>query len=547
MSGEADPGSVTLEGKVISGKYHLVKQIGAGGMGAVYEAKHTAVERTVAVKFLKADLADNEEALTRFDREAKAAGRIDHDNICEVFDYGVDEGSPYIVMPLLRGQPLDRVIDQEAPMPIERSCDIALQTLSALAAAHEIGLVHRDLKPENIFLTTIGDRDDFVKVLDFGISKTLSVPGQTSNASTLTSQGTILGTPYYMAPEQARAKAIDGRIDIYAMGVILYEMVTGERPIKGQDIHDILANIFFTPITPPSNLREDLPPELDALIQKAMSRDPDDRFQNAQEMRLEIASIVGRVSSPSLQVAVNRGGRPKSSSGRLSESIVTPDPAVNTMHSRDIKKQGRMRLLLGGAIFVVVIALAATVGLALMSEEGGEEPDSTSAAASVVPAPESPAVAAAGAPPESNTVESEAPAAPPPEAPPVSPEEGTIAAEETTEGAAAGEPANTGEPSEASDEPETVTITLEGLPEGASIRADGEEVEGPSFEVPRSEDSIRLVVRSDGYRSWQENISVHQPSTIQVRMQPRSRGRARPASGRPRPTKAPLSTFGAMP
>ena len=567
-----------LQGAVVAGKYKLQRQIGAGGMGAVYEAKHTGTERIVAVKFLKADLAGDEEALIRFEREAKAAGRIDHDNICEVYDYGVDEGSPYIAMPLLKGRPLDWVITQASPMPIQRACDIASQTLSALGAAHGVGLVHRDLKPENIFLTTVGDRQDFVKVLDFGISKALSTPGKTSKEQTLTSQGTILGTPFYMAPEQARGKKVDGRIDIYAMGVILYEMFTGQRPIKGTDIHDILANIFFTPIPTPRSLRPDLPEELQLIVLKSMARDVGERYQTAEEMRADIVAVSGRPSRPSaatpatlnaVAVApgqdistkpetprgkVNETGRDGLFPNTLIESVATPDPVVNTMYP--IRERSRGKTTMIAATLAVLLVLGGIGSWYFMirepsSEESGPpavtanevRADAGSAAGEPVAsarteiaASEGPTTAAArGGSAESDT-EPAVPAEP--NAPTAEDELGVAEDMPTAEVVAA---------------PDTVRITLEGLPEDASVSADGEAVEGPTFDLARSGDSVRLVVRADGYRSWQQTVSAEEPATIRVRMQRRDRDRRedsprrQPNLGEPRPARSPVTSFGAMP
>ena len=220
------------EGSLLGGKYRIVRQIGSGGMGRVFEAIHEQTERTVAVKVLSAEAAQQPDTLVRFDREARAAGRIGHDNICEVVDVGFAEGNvPFLVMPLLRGQSLATVIRQAGQLPLKRCVDITAQILSALAAAHAAGVVHRDLKPDNVFLVLMGDRDDFVKVLDFGISKMI---GEHRPDATLTQTGTILGTPFYMSPEQARGfKNLDVRVDVYAMGAILYQMFTGKPPFEG--------------------------------------------------------------------------------------------------------------------------------------------------------------------------------------------------------------------------------------------------------------------------------------------------------------------------
>jgi len=260
----------------------------------VYEAVHLGVDRKVAVKYLRGEFASDPDARKRFEREAKAAGRIGHDNICEALDFGVDEsGKQYFVMPLLRGCSLARAIGESAPFPVERSADIAAQALSALAAAHRQGVIHRDLKPDNIFLTTVAGRADFVKVLDFGISKVVASPGATRVPEALTTVGTILGTPYYMSPEQARgAEDLDARVDIYAMGVILYEMLTAELPITGTSVNDVLWKIWNEPVAPPSTHRPTLHPAVEQVVLRAMARDRNERFENAEEMRQALAAAL---------------------------------------------------------------------------------------------------------------------------------------------------------------------------------------------------------------------------------------------------------------
>jgi serine/threonine-protein kinase len=274
-------------GAVLDGTYRLVRLLGQGGMGTIYEAVHLGVERPVAIKFLNRDLAATPEARQRFEREAKAAGRIGHDNICEALDFGVDEaGFQFYVMPLLRGRSLALELRLTGPLPAARAFDIAGQALSALAAAHAAGLVHRDLKPGNIFLTTLGDRDDFVKVLDFGISKAIEGRLFDDDPETLTRSGAVLGTPHYMAPEQARGdKDLDGRVDLYALGVILYEMLTGRRPFVGQSHGEIFWKVWNEPVVPPRQIRPDLPPALQDIVLRAMARDRALRFPSTEAMR----------------------------------------------------------------------------------------------------------------------------------------------------------------------------------------------------------------------------------------------------------------------
>ncbi len=196
------PDPMSKLGLVLKGKYEISRLIGEGGMGAVYEAHHKLIGRKVAIKFLHAEYATNPQAIQRFIQEAQIAGSLGHENICEVTDIGrTDDGAPYMLMPMLEGQSLgDAMNDEEGLLSTKRVSDIAYQALTGLQRAHDAGIVHRDLKPDNIFLTRMGDREDFVKILDFGISKIVSgtMPGVSGG---LTTTGMVLGTPYYMAPE----------------------------------------------------------------------------------------------------------------------------------------------------------------------------------------------------------------------------------------------------------------------------------------------------------------------------------------------------------
>lgn len=294
-SGGHDENSGLKTVTVLEEKYCLDKPIGSGGMGIVYRAVHRILERQVAIKLLRPAYAKNPRVVSRFHLEARAAASIGHDNICEVYDVGTSaDGALFLVMPLLDGAPLSRLISEEE-ISLKRVVDIVSQTLAALDAAHQAHIVHCDLKPGNIFVTQIGDRKDFVKLLDFGISRVLDQREVADDTTT----GTILGTPYYMSPEQARGKGrIDHRVDIYATGVILYEMLTGRRPFCGKSRNDILFNIITASFPPPRSVAPSIPPDVEKVILKAMARDPLQRFESADTMRLALEKALdGRASS----------------------------------------------------------------------------------------------------------------------------------------------------------------------------------------------------------------------------------------------------------
>jgi serine/threonine-protein kinase len=334
----------TLEpGTLIGGKYRIDAYIGSGGMGKVYEAFHVELSRKVAIKILKYFEADDETSISRFHREARAAGIIGHDNICEVTDFGMDEaGVAYLVMPLLQGSSFSKMLTSEAPLLGRRIVDISCQALKALEAAHRRNIIHRDLKPGNLFVTRVGDRADFVKLLDFGISKYLD-----SDASTkLTRTGLVPGTPLYMAPEQAEGgKNLDHRADIYSVGVLLFEAFTGTLPFTGDSYNEIVINIVTKPFKYPRSVDPRIPVAVEKIILKAMSRDPSLRFKDAKEMRealeaLDSATLdecFGKVESLSAEGAGIRTVSEASPSSKLSgKEAVTALQKRNRLSAKSV-------------------------------------------------------------------------------------------------------------------------------------------------------------------------------------------------------------------
>jgi serine/threonine-protein kinase len=281
---------VLAQGYLVDGRYVLVRVIGTGGMGAVYEAWDSRIERPVAIKFLDPDLVSDRTSIERFQREALVAGRIGHENICDVRDRGVcGEGIPYIVMELLKGRTLFELMFQEKSLPAERVVPVMLEVLAALGAAHQVGIVHRDLKPENIFLTQTADGKGKVKLLDFGVSKFLD----DASMLRLTKTGTALGTPWYMSPEQALGKKdVDRRSDLWSVGVVMYEALTGQLPFKASNHSELLLQVIKES---PASLREikaSISRELDAVVMKAMSKDREDRFTDADAFSRALRSAV---------------------------------------------------------------------------------------------------------------------------------------------------------------------------------------------------------------------------------------------------------------
>ncbi|HVE87239.1 MAG TPA: protein kinase [Myxococcales bacterium] len=279
-----------LGDRLLENRYRIVSKLGQGGMGTVYVAEHMALGKRVAVKVLKEEISRDPAMAKRFEQEAVAASRIGQENIVDVTDFGrTPEGSLYFVMEYLEGRTLADLLQRERVLPVGRACNILAQVCEAIEAAHARGIVHRDLKPHNIVLLDRPGHPDFVKVLDFGISK------MGWRQEPITEQGAILGTPEYMAPEQASGESVDPRTDIYAIGVMAYELCTGTLPFRGDHSVATMLKHINESVEPPRRRRPDLdiPEELEQAILKALSKKADDRQQTVTQLRLAIARHIG--------------------------------------------------------------------------------------------------------------------------------------------------------------------------------------------------------------------------------------------------------------
>jgi serine/threonine-protein kinase len=293
----APPEDDPLIGSVVVGRYRIQRLLGEGGMGQVYQALHQAIEKPVALKILKQEYSRKRDIVTRFHQEAVSASRIKHPNVLDVFDFGqIENGCFFLAMELLEGNDLADELTRQRSIAPNRAVRIATQTAKALAAAHARGVVHRDLKPENVFLQRTPDGEEHVKIVDFGIAQLRSndeVAALEPNRRRLTRTGMIFGTPEYMAPEQAAGRSSDARADIYALGVLLYEMLSGAVPFTGDTFMGVLAAHLNDPVPPMHKFARDISvtPELEAVVMLLLAKDPDARPQTMSEVAHLLAAV----------------------------------------------------------------------------------------------------------------------------------------------------------------------------------------------------------------------------------------------------------------
>jgi eukaryotic-like serine/threonine-protein kinase len=329
---DAATSGASRSGQVMLGKYRVERLLGRGGMGEVYEARHVVVGRRFAIKFLKHALTEGKDAHARFLREAQAAGALDNEHIAAVVDFDwTADGAPFLVMEYLNGESLAATLRREGKLPLRRAIGILLQVCDGLSAAHAAGIVHRDLKPDNLFLVARSDASELVKILDFGVAKL--VRGEPSGSDT--QSGAVLGTPLYMAPEQARGeKSVDFRVDIHALGVIAYELLSGQRPHPGDGYNAILAHILTRPVRPLGELCPELPLGLLSAVERALAFEPGARHESAAALAAELSVFAGReVMSQGGQFDLRRPQHTKSSDVTLATAAELQPVAEGTLQS----------------------------------------------------------------------------------------------------------------------------------------------------------------------------------------------------------------------
>jgi tRNA A-37 threonylcarbamoyl transferase component Bud32 len=382
-----------LVGRTIAGKFLVQDVLGAGAMGAVYRARQVALDKTVAIKVLHGEHADDPAFAARFQREAKAASRMNHPNSMQVIDFGQEpDGLLYIAMEYLDGRSLHRVLREDPPLRPARIGDIVMQTLAALAAAHDMGVVHRDLKPENVMVLLGADDDgrarDIVKVCDFGIAKITDSraykgTGDRDSNAPVTTAGFLVGTPEYMSPEQGRGDKLDSRSDIYSMGVVLFEMLTGRVPFEAENAIGVVLKHITEEPPRPSSLTPGVDARLEAICLRAMRKPLDQRYASARDMRADVrAAIEGRApqrSVPEIPSVTVRAAEPATAhaatvqmpalapAGAADETPVKP-----TLSGTAVPIAGRNGRVATVAVVATAVGLA-VAGLLLMRAKAGRD------------------------------------------------------------------------------------------------------------------------------------------------------------------------------
>ncbi|HEX5947946.1 MAG TPA: Stk1 family PASTA domain-containing Ser/Thr kinase, partial [Actinomycetota bacterium] len=332
--------SVERPKRVLAGRYEIDSLLGQGGMARVFRGNDRVLDRTVAIKVLSPQFADDDQFVTRFRREAQAAAGLNHPNIVSVYDTGDQGDVHFIVMEYIEGRTLRDVIRGEGPLLPERGAEIGEAVARALSTAHQAGLVHRDIKPGNIMLT----RDGEVKVMDFGIART-------STGDTLTQTAAVLGTASYLSPEQAQGHSVDARSDLYSLGCVLYEMLTGRAPFIGDSPVAIAYKHVKEDPVPPSHLNPDVPPTLDAVVMKCMAKNPANRYETAEELRADLERA--RRGLPTLATPVLAGD----ATAVVTGPVDAGETAVMTGVPPDEQEGGRRRWLIAIGVIVALAAL----------------------------------------------------------------------------------------------------------------------------------------------------------------------------------------------
>ena len=367
-----------LVGQVIADRYHVVKKLGAGGMGQVYLAEHVKMGRRSAIKVMNPSMVHDPDAVARFNREASNASRITHPNVCAIYDFGeTADGVIYLAMEFIEGESLTALIERDGALVVPRAADIFLQVAEALQAAHDLGIAHRDLKPDNIMLVRGRDGRDVVKVVDFGIAKAIS--GDEAGQK-VTKTGLVVGTPEFMSPEQLSGDKVDGRSDLYSLALVLYQMLTGKLPFQAESAQEIMVKRLTDEPAPLTVTRPDLtfPNGLQQTFDTALARMPAERYQQVSKYATDVAAVTGRARGAAAPTPATRSVDTEARTQVLgagearAAAIAATRTSAATAHRAPSRKRSPVPLVVGA----VVMLGGAGAGVILL--KGGQAPPAAS-------------------------------------------------------------------------------------------------------------------------------------------------------------------------
>ena len=368
-SGEVDFSESDLTGAVLSGRYHVEAKLGEGAMGAVFRAEHELMKKTVAIKVLRPQMNEESEIVARFRREAQAAAHIDHPNICAATDFGqMEDGTFFLVIEYLEGRTLEQALDEDGPFESRRVLHILGQMAEALGQAHKQGVIHRDLKPENIMLVRRGDDPDFVKIMDFGVAHVRL--DEEHEDERLTRAGHVYGTPSYMSPEQASGGEVDPRSDIYSLGIMCYELLTGDVPFRDENAARVMAMHVTEEAPPPSQVvpDADIPPEVERLVVSMMAKEPEQRPRSGADVKARVDELLGDGDAPGSDMAV-RG------SGAVERAAANAGSALGRVRDWYVRQDSLIRVVVVLAAATLVLSVLVVPTAMFVTLSGGSSPE----------------------------------------------------------------------------------------------------------------------------------------------------------------------------